>query len=141
MTGSTTLSIGKFSLRKTIEIAPGKMTVSPRYNVGSKKADVGISYAVSSTSVSIDSGSQKLTLAQVVGDKTLVMPSITPDGQFDVSVQRNFDGIGRITAAVKPNSSVSLTWEDGPWIANVNAPMDGFKFSSADVSIKRKVDL
>jgi len=125
------------NIRKSIEIPIGKITVSPRYNVDNKKADVGVSYAISGTSVGVDSSNRKITVAQVVGGNTLVVPSITTNGDFDLAVQRNFDGIGKITASIKPNSAVNIRWEDGPWIADLNAPMDGFKFKGIDVSYKR----
>lgn len=140
-TGDATFTTRGVNIRTSIEAPKGKVTLSPRYNVGNKKADIGVSYAVAGTSVSIDSASKKVTLAQVVGGKTLVIPSITPNGDLDVTVQRNFEGFGRVTAAIKPNSAVNVKWEDGPWVANMNAPMNGFKFDGVDVSFKRKVDL
>jgi hypothetical protein len=114
--------------------------VSPRYNVGTNKADVGVGYAVGGTSIGVDSASRRVTLAQMVGDKNVIIPSVGIDGTVDVSVQRHFDGHGRITTAFKPSESINVKWEEGPYVANIYAPIDGFSIDKIDVSIKRKVD-
>ena len=132
--------MGKLNFRQTFGLPTGKITISPRYNVGSSKADVGVGYAVGGTSISVDSASKKVTLAQLVGDKSLIIPSVNLSGQVDVSLQRSFDGFGTITTSIKPTESINIKWEEGPYVANVYAPIDGFSIDKVDVSIKRRVD-
>jgi hypothetical protein len=133
--------VGKLNLRQTIGLPAGKITISPRYNVGSSKADVGVGIAVGGTSVSVDSGSKKVTLAQMVGEKSVLIPSVNSAGKVDVSLQRSFDGFGTITTSIKPTESVNIKWEEGPYVASIYAPIDGFSIDKIDVSIKRRVDL
>jgi len=129
--------------RKAIDI-PGSATLilNPRYDVDSQKADVGVTYAVRNTSVNIDSESKKITLAQLVGDKNVVMPSISLGGKFDIAVQRSFD-FGKIITTIKPEDAVNIKWEQGPYVATINAPIENnglSKFEGIDVSLKTRVD-
>ncbi|KAI2496376.1 hypothetical protein MHU86_18112 [Fragilaria crotonensis] len=58
---ASTYSVGKLNFRQTIGLPAGRITVSPRYNVRSSKADVGVGFARGSTSISIDTATKKVT--------------------------------------------------------------------------------
>ena len=113
--------------------------------MGSKKADVGVSFAMGSASVSMDSATKKVTLAQVVGgpdSNLLIIPSISmKTGQVEVAWQRKFESFGTVTTTVKPSESINVKWTQGSYEANVYAPIDGSKSNKVDVSIKKRVDL
>lgn len=118
--------------------------VNPRYNVAARKADVGVTCSLGNTSLNIDSSNNKLTVAQLVGDKNVIIPTITTNGEFDVAVQRSLgEGLGTITTAFKPREAINLKWEEGPWVATVTTPMNGMRpaFGEVDASFKRKMDL
>jgi hypothetical protein len=138
---ASTYSVGKLNIRQTIGLPAGKFTISPRYNVGSSKADVGVGFARGGTSISVDTATKKVTLAQMVGDKSLLIPSVSTSGKVDVSLQRSFDDFGTITTSIKPTESINIKWEEGPYVAMLHAPIDGFSIDKVDVSIKRRVDL
>lgn len=138
---ATSYSIGKLNIKQSISLPAGRITVSPRYNVGTNKADVGVGYAVGSTSINVESSNKKLTVAQLVGDRNVIIPSITTEGKVELSLQRKFDGFGKITTSIKPAEAINIKWEEGSYVANIHAPIDGFSIDKVDVSIKRRVDL
>ena len=140
-TAATSYSIGKLNIKQSISLPAGRITVSPRYNVGTNKADVGVGYAVGSTSINVESSNKKLTVAQLVGDRNVIIPSITTEGKVELSLQRKFDGFGKITTSIKPAEAINIKWEEGSYVANIHAPIDGFSIDKVDVSIKRRVDL
>ena len=55
--------------------------------------------------------------------------------------ERALSGGDKITTTVNSNESLDMKWEDGPWLAKISAPLDGYRLGEGvDVSIKRKVD-
>jgi hypothetical protein len=109
--------------------------------MASRKADIALGYAVGGTSLSMDSGSQTVTLAQMVGDKTVLMPTVGTDGSVEVSIQRRVEGLGTITTTLQPSEAIRVQWEEGPYVANIRAPLHNFSLDNVEVRIKRKVEL
>jgi hypothetical protein len=136
-----TIALNKVQITKTVRVLGGNWVVNPSYNLRSSFADVSCAYTIDRTSFKVDAAAKKLTIAQSVGKKTKIIPSITAAGKFAVDVQRSFDQYGKLTTSLKPKESVNVKWEDGPWVANLYAPMSSYyKFDKVDVSLKRKVD-
>ena len=117
------------------------MTVNPRYNLQSSKADISIGYDFGDMGFTIDASkdSQKLTVKRAIGDKTTVAPSITTDGDFAFAVQQQTD-FGTITGTYKLQKSLDVQWSEGSWMANVNAPMDGLTVKGVTFSAKKLID-
>ena len=122
-------------------VGGGKVTVNPRYNLQSSKADISIGYGFGKMGFSVDASkdSQKLTVNRAIGDKTKVMPSITTDGDFAFAVQQQTD-IGTVTGTYKLQKSLDVQWSEGSWMANVNAPMDGLTVKGVTFSAKKLID-
>lgn len=123
-------------------VAGGKVTVNPRYNLKSSKADVSIGYDMDNMGFGVvaSKDSQKLTVSRAIGDSTTVSPSITTDfGDFSLAVKQTTD-IGTVTGTYKLKDSLNLEWADGPWKANIVAPMDGIKIQGLKFSAKKEID-
>lgn len=82
---------------------------------------------------------QKLTVSRSFGDSTTVSPSIATDGDFALAVQQKTD-IGTVTGTYKLKDFLSLEWVDGPWVANVVAPMNGIDLKGIKFSVKKAID-
>lgn len=141
-----TASPGTIKVTQKIDAGDvGKFTVVPKYNFGSSKADVKVSFARDDTVVTVDADldKQKLTLSQAIGDNNVIVPSITSDGDVELEYTRSI-GTGALTAGYKPDSYVGLTYEDGPWSATVTAPITGLYKPTGvkpSFSIRRSVDV
>lgn len=119
----------------------GTWLVNPSYNVKSATGDVTCAYSLDKTSFKVDAASRKLTISRAIGDKTWIIPSFTTAGKFALDVQHSMDKYGKLTTSLKPKESVNVKWEDGPWVANVYAPMSSYyKFDKCDITLKRKVE-
>ena len=115
--------------------------MNPRYNLKSSNADVSIGYDMDKMAfgVAASKDSQKFTLSRAVGDSTIVSPSITTNGDFSLAVKQKIEK-GTITGTFKSNDSVSLEWSDGPWAANIVAPIEGYTCSGFKFSARKHVD-
>lgn len=145
--GKDGASLSKVKAVQTADVAGGALVVSPTYHVGSNKGDLSVAFALDgSSSVQVDVNTDKaakLSLTQRVGDRNVVRPSITNDGQLEVSVDTAVEPIGTITTTYKPNHHVNIKWADGPWQANFQIPMEGY-YNMQDgvkISVKTKVDV
>lgn len=136
-------TVERINLKQSLKVLAGLVVVSPRFDVGTKAANVGVSYSLDTgTSVNIDSGSKRVTIAQFLGERNVIIPSLSMAGDFDVSYQRMFNNWGKITTSFRPKESINVQWEGGPWVANVHAPMEGYtKFHGVDFSFRRQVDV
>uniref|UniRef100_A0A7S3PD84 Uncharacterized protein n=2 Tax=Amphora coffeiformis TaxID=265554 RepID=A0A7S3PD84_9STRA len=143
-TASPSVTVGNVKVTQKIQTDAGDFVIAPKYNVGSGATDVSLSYGRDDTKVTIDANmdKQKITLSQGMGENNLIKPSITSEGDVELSYTRTI-GPGALTANYKPDSHASLIYEDGPWVATVTAPIDGFYKPSESVkfNIRRSVDV
>mmetsp|Transcript_4212 Transcript_4212/g.6393 ORF Transcript_4212/g.6393 Transcript_4212/m.6393 type:complete len:268 (+) Transcript_4212:116-919(+) len=137
-------SVNKVNAKKSVTLFGGKLSVNPRFLLGAGTTEATVAYDLEKTSIVVDatSSSQKLTVGRQIGDDLFISPSITTDTRFSLDVAKSTDSVGKITTTLTPNECINLKWEDGPWTANINAPMSGIKFDEGvNVGIKRKVDI
>lgn len=122
-------------------IGPGDVTINPRYNLKSEKADVSVAFELEKTAfgVSASTDFQKFTLSRTIGDNTMIAPTIATNGDFSFAVKQSIER-GTVTGTFKANDSLSLEWADGPWVANVVAPIEGYTYNGIKVSAKKKLD-
>lgn len=145
-TDDLSVSPGTIKVTQTIDMAGvGKFTLVPTYSVASRKTDVKVSYGGDDTVVTIDGNVnfQRVTVSQAFGNNNYIAPSITSDGDICLDYTRSV-GTGALTASYKPDDSLALTFEDGPWVATVRAPMSGYyepSLDSATFSVRRSVDI
>jgi hypothetical protein len=139
------VQVGSLKVSQKIDALGGIWVLSPRYNVQAKKGDVTVAYGFQDTVVSIDANldKQKVTIRQNIGENNQVAPSITSDGKAELEYRRSVL-TGTVTTTVKPNEFVGIQWQDGPWQANMKAPLDGGIAGLKDriqVNIRRIVDV
>ncbi|GKY95027.1 hypothetical protein MPSEU_000467100 [Mayamaea pseudoterrestris] len=124
-----------------------ELTLVPAYHFDTNEVELGVIYTGLSddTVVNLDTstkGPQMLTVSQRFGANNRIIPSVTTNGDVELEYRRAID-TGVLAANYKPNKSVSLKWNDGPWLATLEAPMTGPQSFSSDVrlSFKRDVQL
>jgi hypothetical protein len=131
--------VSKLSLSQ--KLLGGSLTVVPAYRPLTKEAELGVLYSgLEDTIISLDastSGPQMITVSQKVGDNNQVIPSISSSGDVEIEYRRAVTG-GMVAANYKPNESVTLKWNDGPWLAALNVPMTGPMSFSKDVNVSFK---
>lgn len=109
----------------------GILSVSPAYNLASKRAKVGVTYDVASnTQIIIDANKdqQKVTVAHAINDSNTIVPSITSNGDVALDYHYavpNSDG-GILSTRYRPNDATTLEYKNGPWIASATIPIDGY---------------
>ena len=106
-----------------------QLSVSPAYNLQSKRTKVGVMYDVSSgTQIALDVNrdQQKLTIAHAINDSNTVVPSITSNGHFALDYHYAVHEGGVLTTKYRPNDAAILEYQDGPWIASATIPIDGY---------------
>jgi hypothetical protein len=125
---------------KGFEVPGGRFTFNPRYNFKDSTPDISLDYDRGSTLVTLEASmaSQKVIVSHEVAEGHRIIPSFTADGDMSIGYERTTD-FGSISTTVKPNESVVVKWNDGPWTALIEAPLDGFSTSGINVSMKRKV--
>eukprot|EP00543_Licmophora_paradoxa_P007931 CAMPEP_0202447966 /NCGR_PEP_ID=MMETSP1360-20130828/6744_1 /ASSEMBLY_ACC=CAM_ASM_000848 /TAXON_ID=515479 /ORGANISM="Licmophora paradoxa, Strain CCMP2313" /LENGTH=252 /DNA_ID=CAMNT_0049065301 /DNA_START=23 /DNA_END=781 /DNA_ORIENTATION=- len=136
-----TNGVAKIQIKRAFSLFGGSLSLNPRFSVADKSPDVSVGYGIKSTFVGVDTSSEKLTIAQKIGEQNSVSPSVTKNGDFAIAYSRSMN-VGKLTTTYAPKNSVKVEWRDGPWIANMEAPLDGYlNVGKVDVSFKRKVDL
>ena len=109
------------------------------------RGDVVVSYDAGGAGVRVvaspDSTGEITVSQNVMGPDNVLSPSIPTGGDMSLRWDRNLKDGGSLTTTVAPGDSVGVRWTDGPWVADVNAPLEGF-FSPGEVkdSVRRKVD-
>lgn len=136
-----TIDFKNVQLKKGFGLFGGRLTVNPRYNLKSFTGDVKLSYEMEKTTFDVKAfgDDQQLTVSRVVGENTIVAPSISTSGDFSLAVQQQTD-IGKITGTLKSNDSLSLQWEDGTWVATAVAPIEGYRYNGVKMSVKKLVE-
>lgn len=135
------VSVNKVEGTAGFDIDGDRITVNPRYDVGSGSGDVVLSYSKDDTSVEVTASQddQSVTISQKVDDDNTISPTVARSGDFSVEWKRSLGDDNSVTTTLKPNESVNVEWEDGAWTANVNVPIDGTDITGTNVSIKREV--
>lgn len=143
---SKTGKVTEVGLTQAFTAPGGDLSLSPRFNLDSRKADVRVEYGIDddATHITVDADMdrQKVTVARRINAGNLVAPSITSDGDVELEYRRVVRG-GVLTAKYRPNDATSLEFEEGPWVASAQIPMDGFyKLSSGTkFSIRRSISV
>ena len=143
-TDEPSVSFGTVKVTQKVDTSLGAFTITPKYNLGTQSGDVKLTYGRDDTTVTIegDMDGQKVTVSQAIGDANVLSPSITSTGDVELEYSRSI-GSGSLTAAYKPDSHARLTYEDGPWVATLTAPVDGvYKVSAAPkLNVRRSIDV
>lgn len=133
--------MNKIEVDKGFDALGGRVSITPRFNVASSDADVTLAYDSDDTTVTIDASQsqQKLTVSQVVAEGHRLTPSVTSNGDVSLAWKKDLDGGDSITTTVTPGDKVNMKWEDGPWTAEFDTPLNGFKTEGLSVKINRKI--
>lgn len=131
-------------LTQSFSAPGGDLFLSPSYNLASRKAEFNVEYAVDNTRIIVDADKdkQRVTVARRIDDLNWIAPSITSDGDLEVEYRRIVRG-GVLTANYRPNDSTSFKYEEGPWVATAEVPMDGlYKLHSGTTfSVRRSISV
>ncbi len=133
--------MNKIEVDKRFDALGGRFSITPRYSVNSKDADVTLAYNSDDTSVTIDASTsaQKLTVSQVVAEGHRLTPSVTSKGDVSVAWKKDLDGGDSITTTVTPGDKISVKWEDGAWVATFDSPLNGLATEGLSVKVNRKI--
>ena len=137
------LSVSSLKVSQKVDGLGGTWTFIPRYNVPANKADITVAYGFQDTVIAIDADmkKQKVTVSQQIGTDNQISPSVTTDGDVELEFRRNIMN-GALTTSFKPNSHVSFRWEDGPWVADFKAPMEGLSFpEGVKMNVRRAFEI
>mmetsp|Transcript_9893 Transcript_9893/g.13053 ORF Transcript_9893/g.13053 Transcript_9893/m.13053 type:complete len:274 (+) Transcript_9893:75-896(+) len=124
----SSVEVNNVQLSQKLSAPGGYFTITPKYDIAARKADVQVSYGTDVTVVTVDANAdkQKVTVSQEMGDNIgSIKPSITTEGDIELQYSRKV-GTGSMTAKYKPNDSAEVVFNDGPWEVTVTAPMDTF---------------
>lgn len=151
VTGSATnaadaveVQVGTVKVSQKVDALGGSWTLVPRYNVVSNKGDLMVAYGFEDTVVTVDTNlnKSKVTVRRNIGDNNQVAPSISTAGDVELEYRRAVL-TGTVTTKVNADT-VGVSWQDGPWQANVKAPLDGGLDGlrdGAQFSFRRLVDV
>jgi len=141
-TKSKNVAFSQAQLVKDIDTLGGVLTLNPKYDFGTNKANARLGYAFQNTYVQIDADKRQLTVAQALSNRDKITPTINADGDFSVAYTRVLED-GRLTTTWTPNDSIKLEWSDGVWETTISAPIEGYykRSEGIKVSMKRTVGL
>mmetsp|Transcript_12004 Transcript_12004/g.15197 ORF Transcript_12004/g.15197 Transcript_12004/m.15197 type:complete len:281 (-) Transcript_12004:276-1118(-) len=123
----------------------GKLYITPRYNRKSNTGDVTLEYGSESggTTVTIDASKslQTLTVSQQIAEGHVITPRVTSKGDMSLSWKMDLSSRSgdSVTTTIYPGEKIDVKWEDGPWVAQFNTALDGFKTEGLTVRVHRKV--
>jgi len=140
---ASTGGLGKIEVSKGFSALDGDLNVNPRYDAKSSIFDVILGFSKDNSGVKLQASpsNQKLTVSRQISDSDKLSPSISSSGAFSLAWERALSGGDKVTTTLNSNESLDMKWEDGPWLAKISAPLDGYRLGEGvDVSIKRKVD-
>ena len=117
----------ELGLRQTFDAPGGDLSVFPRFNLVKRKVDVRVEYQHEKTRLQIDADmdAQRIILAQRLGDNNSISHSISSNGDMEL-VYRRAIGDKVMTASYTPSKSTAIKYEDGPWVASADIPMEGY---------------
>jgi len=137
-----TVNFSNAQLVKDVDILDGILTLNPKYDFETSKANARVGYTMQNTYVQIDAEKRQLTLAQALSNRDKITPTVNADGDFSVAYTRLLD-VGKITTTWTPNDSIKLEWTDGVWETTIRAPLEGYNKINEGfkVNMKRVVAL
>jgi hypothetical protein len=140
-TANKSVDFKNVQVKKGFDLLGGKFTVNPRFNIKSTTGDVKLGYEMDKTAFGVTAlgDATQLTVSRKIGDNTVVMPSITTDGDFSLSVKQSTD-IGAITGTFKANDSINLQLATDTYVANMVAPIEGYRYNGVKLSVKKSLD-
>lgn len=117
------------------------ITVNPRYNVDTDKADVILAYSngVTDIEVTASQGEQSVTLSHELDDDNRLAPTFASNGNISLEWEHRLSDENSVTTTLKPKKCVDVEWRDSSWTANINLPIDGSNIKGTNVRIKREV--
>mmetsp|Transcript_1001 Transcript_1001/g.1422 ORF Transcript_1001/g.1422 Transcript_1001/m.1422 type:complete len:402 (-) Transcript_1001:522-1727(-) len=146
--GNDEVSIDEIQMSKGFQALDGRLSINPRYDrTNTHVSDVILGYSdtKSDTNVQVIASldEQSLRVSRRVGDKDSIAPTISTSGRVVLEWLHDLNDEGdAVITTVEPNESVNVQWTDGPWTANVRAPLNRrIMMDQVEVSIKRKMDL
>ena len=137
------IGVSNLQLTQSMDALGGTWTVIPRYNVDRNQGDIKVGYGIEGASVGVHLAPNKsvLTLSKQLGENNRITPAVATNGEVELEYRRKLavpttatsSGSGGsrggiVTTTFKPNAFVNIKYEEGPWIANLNAPMKGLSF-------------
>jgi hypothetical protein len=142
---SRTGEVTELGLSQSLDVLGGNLVLAPGYRVPARRADLVVSYEIQDTKVTVGGGmdKQRVTISQKFGNNNAIAPTVTSEGEVDLEYRRKV-GNGVVTAAYKPNDALSVKYAEGPWVATVEAPLDGFykiDEGGAKVSLRRAIQV
>lgn len=143
-TSAQTGNLRNVGVSQSFDAPGGDIRLSPSLDLASGRGDVRLEYENKDTKITLDADQdhQKVTIAQRLDEDNQISPSITSEGDLEVEYRRNV-GEGVMTAHYKPHESTRITYEEGPWQATADVPMDGFYNvkGGTKLSIRRSVSV
>ena len=140
-TDDGTFDVKNLKLTQDVEALGGRWKLSPSYDLKSRLTGVGIDYSFQGTvfSLSADKRKQKLKILQPLDEKSSICPTVSTTGDVELEYKRAVLD-GTVTATYKPNDSLKLKWQDGPYVASFKAPLDGYyKTSGVKFDLRRAI--
>jgi len=134
---SKSVDLHSAQLVKEVDTFGGILTLNPKYDFGSAKANARIGYAFQNTYLQVDADKRQLTVAQALSNRDKITPTVNADGDFSVAYTRLLDD-GKLTTTWTPNDSIKLEWSDGVWETTIRAPLEGYHKVSQGIKVNMK---
>ena len=143
---SRTGKLSSVKLSQSVDTFGGTLAVIPRYNLDESSGSLQVAYGVAGATVTLDYAPEtsRVTVTKEFGEKNLLAPSITSDGDVTLAYSRAITDTGVLTATLQPNAFLNLQYGDSSagYVANIKAPMDGIRFpQGAQFSIRATAGL
>ena len=143
LSGSTR-SGARIQFRRSFDLKGGTLNFNPRFDIQNIQGDFTVGYSLNDVSVFMDASrsKQRFSFSKLFGEKTQVTPTVSLQGDMSLAIKQKLtENDGSISAVLKPKESASIIFEEGPWVASLVAPMQGYLFAGGvDVNVKRRVD-
>merc|ERR1711957_252192 len=114
-------------IKKGFDNDGNRVTISPRYHVGARRADVVATYDAGDTLIRLIAApdDQAITISQRLNDENTISPTLDKDGKLSLAWDRKVGENNTVRTTLNPDRSVDVEWKDAAWTANVNFPMEG----------------
>jgi len=134
---SKTVNPSSAQLVKDVDTFGGILTLNPKYDFGSSKANARVGYAYQNTYLQVDVDKRQLTVAQALSNRDKITPTVNADGDFSIAYTRLLDD-GKLTTTWTPNDSIKLEWSDGVWETTIRAPLEGYHKVTQGIKVNMK---
>jgi hypothetical protein len=141
MVGSDTKAkrteISKVQLSKDIFTPVGILSLNPLFDVPSKSGDIRFGFSLDNTSFQVHTGQQRLTVSHSFSESETITPSVSADGDFNLSYSRGLSK-GTLNTSYAPNDSIKVQWADGEWQTTFKAPLEGYYNTNGGIKVNMK---